>query len=438
MSLRPGLAEAWHSPDALTWVFTLRSSVLFHDGAVLTPAHVVASFERARSEYPWVRGELEAVTDLRVQGEHEVVFKTRVPLNGLPSRLTYLFVTGAPSATESASGTGPYSIRSWEPSGRTVLEAFSAYHGARASIRFVEFVTIPGGHERARELERGHVNLIGDAQPDDMARLKATSGIRTLVVPGLRTVFVGVDCARPKSPYIGPPGNPFRDRRVRQGIALAIDREALVTGPLRGFADPANQIPTPHEVGFVSLLEGTPSDPVRARRLLSEAVPGGFDVQLDYSPGKYLAIDGVVQMLLAQLADVGVRVHPQAFTASGLVNRIESGNTSFFLLGWRNESGSAEESYFSLLHSRVRGAGAVNGVGYSNPEFDRLLEAASAEMDYGKGVELLRHATEIVNAELPIIPLYREKDLYAFSSNLLFETQLNPRIPIARMRFAEQ
>jgi peptide/nickel transport system substrate-binding protein len=282
------------------------------------------------------------------------------------------------------------------------------------------------------------VNLIGDAQPDDMARLKAASGIRTLVLPGLRTVFVGVDCSRAKSPYIDPPGNPFRDKRVRHGIALAIDREALVTGPLGGFADTTNQIPSPHEVGFVSRLEGTPSDPVRAKGLLSEAVPGGFDVQLDYSPGKYLAIDGVVQMLSAQLAAVGVRVHPQPFTASGLVNRIESGNTSFYLLGWRNESGSVEESYFSLLHSRIRGAGAVNGVGYANPEFDRLLEAASAELDYGKGVELLRRATEILSAELPIIPLYREKDLYAFSSNLLFETQLNPRIPMARMRFVEQ
>ena len=434
LSLRPGLAESWHSPDDLTWVFTLRPGVRLHDGDTLTAAHVAESFERARRN-TWMRGEMEAVSSVSAKGERDVAFSTRVPFSSLPARLTYFFVTGKPPAGGGpAPGTGPYRIRS-STADTTVLEASTAYRGGPASIRVVEFQSVPDARERSRRLRRGQVHLTADVLPEDMVSLAKTAGLRTLAGPGLRVIFLAMDCARARSPYVDPPGNPFRDRKVREAVALAIDRDALVAGPLHGYAEGVEQLPSPSEVGFDLALPRRAFDLSRARRLLAEAAPGGFDVRLDYMGGKYLAIDAVVEALSGQLARAGVRVKPVASAPAEYLRRVESHDVSLYVLGWTNESASAHETYASLLHSPRDGFGATNGGAYSNADLDALLEAVPGAQDQDQRVDLLRRVTRLVNSEVPVVPLYRPKDLYAFTADLAFEPRLYPRISLARLRW---
>ncbi len=435
LTLQPSLAESWYSPDEQTWVFTLRSGVRLHDGRTLEAADVAASVERAR-QTPWMRGELEPVVSVTARGEGEVVFKTQARFESLPARLTYVSIDGgSPGPGSLAAGTGAYRIRSSSPEA-TLLEAFPEYREGPAPIPSVEFRTIADARERARRLRNGEIHLIIDVLPEDMPSLATHPGLRTIARPGLRVVFLGMDCARERSAYLRPPRNAFQDRRVREAISLAIDRDALAKGPLQGYAEATQQIPGPTEVGFEPALQPRRFDPERARLLLQQAgYRDGFETPLDYMPGKYLAVEAVVESLVLQLGRIGIQVRPQPRPPADMLQHVESQDTAFYLLGWMNETGSAHETYASLLHSVRPNLGATNGGGYANPRFDLLLERVSGELDRGKRVELLREATRIVDADLPVVPLYRQHDLYAHVRDLEFNPSVFRRLLLERLRW---
>jgi len=433
LSLKPGLAESWYSPDDLTWVFRLRRGVLLHDGRTLTSGDVVASFERTRSN-AFLRGELAAVAEVKARGDLEVVFSTRVPFQALPQHLTYLFVTGTPSADGPAPGTGPYRIGSWQPNGVTVLEAFAGHRDGPPPIARVRYETVPSAQERARLLRKGEVHLVSDVLPAEMEG-PTPPDVRFVALPGLRALFLAMDCAHERSPYVSPGGNPFRDRRVREAVALAVDRDALVTGPLHGYAEPIDQLAAPGEIGFDASLPPARVDLEEARRLIAEAAPRGFDVQLDYMTGKYLAAEAVVEALAAQLGQIGIRAHPRAHSPAELFQHVERQDTALYLLGWRNDSRSVQETYASLLHSPRDDLGGTNGGGFSSPELDALLDAAPGQLDVESRTATLKRATQIVDAERPIVPLYRQKSLYAFVSDLAFEPHGYAPIRAALLRW---
>jgi peptide/nickel transport system substrate-binding protein len=426
LTVRPGLAASWHSPDDHTWIFVLRDGVKFHDGRLLSATDVVESFERARQD-AWLAGELQPVASIRAQGAREVVFVTRERFSALPARLTYLYVTGRPPADGSAApGTGPYRVRSWSKQGPTVLEAFADHHGGAPPLPEVEFRNVVDAQERARMVREHEVHLTMDIRPEDRASLAAAPGVRVAARPGLRVVFLGLDTR----------GRPFGDRRVREALALALDKDALVRGPLAGLAERTEQLPRSGEVGFDPTLRARPHDVQGARTRLQEAGLGeGFDVPLDFAAGKYLAIDAVATEIARQLGAAGIRVQPRSLAPNELIASVEARSTSFYLLGWMNETGSAHETYGSLLATPSGSMGATNGSGWSHPDFDRLLGEVSRESGNERRGAMLRQATRLVHAELPVIPLYCQQDVYAFADELDFEPSLFRRVLVARLRF---
>lgn len=433
LSIRPRLAESWYSPDERTWVFKLRRGVLRHDGRILTAGDVVASFERARAD-AWAAGALAPVSGVRANGENDVVFTTREPFDALPARLVYIYVTGQP---EPGGATGPYRLRSVTPDGSVVLEAFSGYRDGRAPIADVEFRVVKDPRERARCLLRREADLIEDIVPDDMPELRAASGIRTLALPGFTTAFLAMDTARASTPDVDRPANPFLDPRVREALDRAIDRRALVSGPLLDYADPTDQLALPGQEGFVSSLEPTLPDLRGARALLGQAgYADGFEVQLDYVPG---TLDGVVTMLSRQLEAVGIRLRARGNESAEFLARLERHDTSLYLLRWVQPSEAIEETYSWLLHSPRGELGTMNGGGYSNPRLDRLLEDDSGQHSKARRGDLLREATALVHADRPILALYRQQDLHAFSERLDFQPQPHQQLNtlVWRMRWKD-
>jgi peptide/nickel transport system substrate-binding protein len=432
LSLQPALAESWYSPDARTWVFKLRHGVRRHDGRVLTAGDVVASLEKSLHD-SWTAGALASVSGVVARGD-EIVFSTREPTDTLPARLVYVAVSGLP---EPDGATGPYRIRSWTPGGSIVLEAFADYRGGRPAIGAVEFQVVPDPRERARRLMRGEAHLIEDIAPDDMPALLAARGLKVVARPGFSTAFLGMDTARERTPYVDRPANPFRDPRVREAIDRAVDRQDLVTGPLRGYAEPVQQLALPGQIGFEPALQSQPRDETRARQLLKEAgYPDGFEVPLDSMDG---LLDDVVATLAHQLAPVGIRVRPRSGDPGRFLTRIERRDTSLYLLRWIQPSQEIHESYMWLLHSPGDAFGTMNAGAYSNARLDRLLEESAHEASEEQRGALLREATAIVHAERPILPLYRENDLYAFSTDLDFTPEPYQQFgtPLCRMRWKD-
>jgi peptide/nickel transport system substrate-binding protein len=163
------------------------------------------------------------------------------------------------------------------------------------------------------------------------------------------------------------------------------------------------------------------ADPAGARRLLAEAgYAGGFEVQLDYLEG---SVDAAARALAAQLTAVGLRARPRGAPAAGFLGRVESRDTSLYLLRWVQPSVELQETYTWLLQSPNGPAGTMNGGGYSDQRLDALLEQAGHTRGTKRRAQLLCDATALVRAERPIVPLYRQHDLYAFSETLDFRPE---------------
>jgi len=171
-----------------------------------------------------------------------------------------------------------------------------------------------------------------------------------------------------------------------------------------------------------------PHDPETARSLLREAGYGsGFDLVLDFPSERYRAIDAVARLAIEDLAAVGVRVTPRPSASETFFARLERRDSDLFLMGWMS-SGDAPLTYDYLLHRREEGQGSDNYTGFEDPEFDRLLEAVELEPSTARRGAGLRALAERVQQAMPLVPLYRQFDLYALRAGLVFVPRPDRRI----------
>jgi len=438
LSFKPCLAESWHSPDERTWVFRLRAGVRLHDGRTLTATHVVEFIERANRDPASLRGTGNALRSIEATDERTMVMRTQRHYDLIPQRLVFMLIQVPSSRPEAPPlGTGPYVVSSWSPHGDAVLEAFDSYRDGAPAIRRLEFQVVTDARERTQRVRRGEAHLTIDLPTDELADLEATPSVSLATQQGLRVVFLGLNCRAEQLAHAGPGPNPLRDPRVRQAIALAIDRERLVQGPLGGQADVVEELVPPEVYGHHGGLEPRGYDPAAARRLLAEAGLGhGFQVTLDYIPGRYRANDGVVKRLSADLGGVGIEIRPRANDRRSFGERVSSTTGSaMYLLGLLTATSDAATAFEALVHTRQPGYGLYSG--YSDPEVDRLLAEAAGPLSQGDRKLVLKAVAARIHSQLPVIPLYRQRDLYAFDARLAFQPRLDRRIYGSEIRWRE-
>jgi peptide/nickel transport system substrate-binding protein len=421
-ALRPSLAVAWHSVDELTWQFELRPGATFHDGRAVDAPAVAASLERVRLD-PELRftATLQPVESFRAAADGTLEVRTRFPVPDLAARLTELGIWAEPAAAGGTLvGSGPYRVASWTPLGEVTLERVRG-----AGPEQMVFRAVADAAERVAALRRGEVDLVAEVPAGDLAGLRKETALRVLESRGLRVLFLGMNCEAAERADIAPPRNPFRDLRVRRAVGMAIDRAGLVRGPLGGLAEVLDQPLAPEVFGFAAGLPPLDFDPDAARRLLAEAGwANGFTTALDFVPGKYRDVDRAIEAIVADLGRVGVRVNPRPSAYPAFLELLVRRDTPFYLRGW-STSVSAGQTYEYLLRTANGSYGGANAGGYSNPALDALLDAASREGDDAKRLLQLQRAGEMIRQDLPLVPLYRQFNLYAARAALGFEPRLD-------------
>jgi peptide/nickel transport system substrate-binding protein len=434
LSLRPGLAESWHTPDDVTWVFRLRPTVRLHDGRILDARMVAASLEHARSD-PGSRRKVQLAALVRIEARDErtLAITTRAPFDPLPARLSNVSIW-APGADGKPVGTGPYRVTRFEPDGDVAFEAFAGHWAGPPRIASAEFRVLPSPADRVAALRAGTVQLVVDAPAEELSGLSA-AGFRTVAENGLRVILLVMDSAHERRADGTP--NPFRDPRVRRALALAIDRSALTSGPLGGYAELVDQIASPQELGGEHEdVARWPLDPAASRRLLAEAgYPDGFDVDLHFLPAKYRAMDAVAAALSADLGRIGVRVRKVPLPPPVFFDRVEARDLGFYVLGWISDTGDGRVSYEYLLHSPTGPFGLTNGGGYANPAVDALIERSSSRLEVQERREILARLAQLVHEDVPLVPLYRQADLYALRRDLTFRPRLDRRVRLVELAF---
>jgi peptide/nickel transport system substrate-binding protein len=433
LTLAPALAESWHTPDDLTWVFTLREGARWHGGAPVRAEEVAAALEAARGDATSKRSaELSGVTTIEARGERELLIRTRAPLASLLNRLSQLPVFRRSTDPRGLpEGTGPYVIADWAPAAVRLTAREKT-----TPLRQLRFRVEPESARQLEMLRSGAVHLVTDLAPADARRLLVARGVRVVSRKGLLVHFLVMDCGRERSPYVKDRPNPFRDPRVRRAVALGLDRQALVAGPLEGEGEVVDQVVGPQVFGYDPELPPWPHDPAEARRLLAEAGLGaGFDVELDFSGEPRGATARAMEAVAEQLRGIGIRVGLRRQELASLVRRVETRDTSFYLMPWIATAGEFGSSAEYLLRTPGHGYGIDNGGLYSNPELDALLDRARATFRTDERLAQLRRAARTVHADVPVVPLYRPTDVYGLAEALEFAPRLDREIRGAEVRW---
>jgi len=397
----PDLAEKFESsPDYKTFTFYLRPNVSFHNRRPLSAADVKYTFDtlltiesakRADLERDHVSVETDSTNPLKV------TIHCENPCPGLANTIVPIGIIPEGTSSEQAKrpvGTGPFKFDSYTEDQEVVLTSFDEYFEGAPSIKRLSVRIIPDNSTRESELIKGSVDLAinADLDPVTVETLQKTPGIKTEVTEGTNITHLGINLQDPI----------LKDRRVRQALAYAIDRDAIIRNVLRGQAFPARSILPPSQWAYEPNVADYKYDPDRARKLLAEAGKSSLKLSLKTSPVSVSRKIG--EAIQEQMRLVGVEIELQSLERQKLNQDMTDGAFQLYLnilVG-----GNQNPDIFRLVY----GSGAIppngqNRSRYVNPQVDKLLdEARMATRERSK--EIFSQVQKILAEDLPQIYLW--------------------------------
>ena len=434
-NLVPWLAESYEvSEDGKEIIVKLRKGVYFQDGTPLTAEAVRFTFmNRVLNESVRVplRSWFAALDRVEVVDDYTVKFVLKYPYAPFLRVLTTT-VAGivSPNAVKKLGeriayepfdiGTGPFKFKEWVKGDRIVLVKNENYWRGPVKIDKVIFKIVPEAQTREAMLLAGDVDMVVLPPPTDIPKLEADPTIRVVKADSTRYLLVGI-----------LQKGPLKDKRVRQALNYAVDKEALVNNVLFGLASVAK---SPMPPGFFGYFEMPvyKYDLDKARELLRQAgwqdVDGDgvlensegqeFTLKMLVPTGRYLFDRQVGEAIQSMLRKAGIRVElitPDwpTFVAM-LFKPLNETEHDLVLVGWGPWVLDADFMLYPTLHSSQMPPKGFNFVFYNNSKLDELLDKARAEPDPKKRLDLYRQAVELIWDDPPWIFLYVQKYVIAY------------------------
>lgn len=304
-SVVPGLAKSWEiSDDGLAYTFHLNSGVTFHDGTTMDADDVKFSLDRARAEDS-TNAQKALYADI---ASVEVIDPTTVKLTLSKPNGNMLFnlawgdaVIVAPESIDdiktSPVGTGAFKFAHWVQGDRITLEKNSDYWGTPAVLNSATFKFISDPTAAFAAVMAEDVDAFsGFPAPENLPQFDADPRFQVLVGSTEGETILSTNNKQA----------PFDDVRVREALAHAINRQAIIDGAMFGYGTPIGTHFAPHNPAYKDLTGGSAYDPERAKALLAEAgLADGFETTLHLPPPSYARRGG--EIIAAQLAQVGIK-----------------------------------------------------------------------------------------------------------------------------------
>ena len=442
LELVPALATDWKQTSPTTWRFNLRKNVRFHDGTPFTADDVIFSYGRAQDAGSDVKTYVGSIKEIRKVDDYTVDMITSEPFPILPDVVTNWYIMSKKwceenratqpvdkrkgvenTASFKANGTGPYRLRSREPSIRTTLQRNPSYWGKiEGNVQEVVFTPIGNPSTRVAALLSGEIDMMEPVPVQDIARISANPNLKVLQGPELRTIFLGMDQSRNELLFSNVKGkNPFKDKRVRQAFYQAIDVNAIQKSVMRGASAPTGLMIAPGITGFpAELNKRLPYDVEAAKKLMAEAgYPQGFEVGMNCPNDRYVNDESICKAVAAMLDRINVKVNLSAETKGTYFPKILSRNTSFYMLGWTPGSYDSHNPLFALMATPgAGGQGQFNLGSYSNARVDELTKAVAVETDVKKRNAMIAEAMKIHQDDVGHIPLHQQALAWAAKKNV--------------------
>ena len=426
----PGLAESWTiSKDGLQYTFKLRKGITFHDGTPFNAAAVKFSIERQFNpdhpfnklgKYPFAGYFFGNVKAVEVLSDDRVAFLLKEPRASFLAVLT----AGAASMVSPAAvmkagqdypsapvGTGPFKFASWERGQRVVLEKNPTYWKGPVKYDRVVFRPIVEDQARLTELLTGQLDLIVGVPSDFVSQLETNPKVSLLKQTGVHVWYLGINNQK----------KPLDDRRVRQALNYAVNKEAIVRDVLKGTGTLSKGPVQPNTWGAEPGLKAYPYDPARAKKLLTEAgYPNGFTTTL-WVPESGSGMQAPVAMstvIQSNLKAVGVNVTMQTMEWGAYLAKLRSKEQELFALSWMAGMEDPDMVMYPLLHSSQWTPNGPNRALYKNETFDKLLTEARHTTDQAKRATLYKQAQKILVEDAPWIFIDHEIQLAALAKRV--------------------
>ena len=427
--LQPGLAESWDiAPDGKAVTFHLRHGVHWHSNPGFKPTRdfdaddVLFSFNRqGREDSPFHKvsggsydyygdmGFPTLITALDAVDPYTVRFTLREPQAPFLADLAMDFASiqsaeyadmllraGKPEQIDQVPiGTGPFSFLAYQRDAAIRYRRFDAYWGPRAKLDGLVFSINKDPAVRLAKLRAGECQVMAYPSPADLPGIKADPSLTLQQLPGLNVGFLAFNASR----------KPFDDRRVRQALSMAIDKDAILRAVYQGAGEPAKNLIPPTMWSYDDAVPDTPHDPDAARKLLAEAgFPDGFEtdlwampVQRPYNPDARR----VAELMQADLAKIGVRARIVSYEWGEYRKRLQAGEAPMAEMGWTGDNGDPDNFFTpnaSCAAARM-GGGSVSK--WCNKAFDALIQQAAQLPDRAARTKLYQQAQVVMHDEAP-------------------------------------
>jgi peptide/nickel transport system substrate-binding protein len=423
----PKLAASLEHPDPLIYVATIRQGVRFHDGHPLTADDVVFTFGQFLdpSSLSPRKGGYRELASVTARDPFTVVFTLKQPFASFPINLMMPIIEKGAGADlrDHPVGTGPYRFIRYDVDERLELIANPDYWGGAPVNRGVVFKIVPDDVMRGLELQKGTMDLVvNDLAPDIVFQMRGNPNLHVVQGPGVDYQYIGVNTRDDR----------LRDVRVRQALAYAIDREAIVDYLRRGLASPATGMLSPLSWAAAPNLPSYAHDPAKAKQLLDEAGypdPDGdgpgvrMTLSLKASNSEFNRLQSSV--IQQNLADVGIGLDVRSYEFATLYADVLAGNFQLYALQWTAGALADPDILRRVFHSKQVPPTGFNRGRYSNPQVDALLDAAGVETDETRRLALYADVQRIVARDVPYISLWYKTNV-AVAQRSLSGVRLNP------------
>mgnify|MGYP001168480072 CR=1 FL=1 len=442
-----GLATSWFaSSDGKTWTFRLRKGVKFHDGTDFDadavkfnvnrwwdpkdPSRIQAgaNYEIWSELFGGFKGDAASILkDIVVVDKYTIKFILSAPFPAFPSAIgSGYFGIASPAAVKKAGakygtpsggavGTGPFVLKEWRPGDRIILDKNSSFWKKglpRVDALVVRFIKDPAA--RLAELKAGSIDLTTDIPPASLKDLQNDKNLDAVFRPSFNVGYLALN----------PSYKPLSDSKVRNAIAMAINKKAIVQafwgnlGVTNGHFAPS---------AFKSTWSPKVTDyefnPAKAKQLLAEAgYPNGFEMDLWYMPVSrpyFPTAKEIAEAMAADLSAVGIKVKLQTKDwATYLADRKKAPGFQAYMLGWTGDYGDVQNFYDPHFAPPMADLFDASGKGLDLKRLSEILTKAATSSNVAERIKLYQEADEITFAEALRVPIVHSQPLLAKRKNI--------------------
>jgi dipeptide transport system substrate-binding protein len=427
----PGLADTWSvSDDGLSYTFNLRKGVKFHTTKNFTPSRdfnaddVLYSFLRQHDpEHPYYKvsgGTYEYYQAMSMPSLVKAIVKVddytvRFDLNAQEAPFIanmamdfasimsaeyadQMLAAGTPEKADlEPVGTGPFQLVQYQKDAVIRYKAHPAYFQGKAAIDDLIFAITPDNAVRYQKLKAGECDVMPYPNPADVAAMQADPNINVMEQEGLNVGYLAFNVER----------KPFDDKRVRQALNLAINKQAIIDAVFQGAGKIAKNPIPPTIWSYNEATKDYPYDPAKAKELLAAAGVTGLKtniwampVQRPYNPNARR----MAEIIQADWAKVGVEAEIVSFEWGEYLKRSKQGEHDTVLLGWTGDNGDPDNFLYVLLGCDAANDG-TNRARWCHKPFNDLLVQAKRTSDAAERTKLYEKAQLIFKEEAPWVTI---------------------------------